>query len=72
MCSDDMNGRNGTCIPGGIGPVNWGPGGCRPDPAEVAAAVMEDLVLWDLQDRGDHRDFLGIRDHRAPQEKQEL
>lgn len=32
MCSDDMNGRNGTCIPGGIGPVNWGPGGCRPDP----------------------------------------
>ena len=41
-------------------------------PAEVAAAVMEDLVLWDLQDRGDHRDFLGIRDHRAPQEKQEL
>ena len=41
-------------------------------PAEVAAAAMEDLVLWDLQDRGDHRDFLGIRDHRAPQEKQEL
>ena len=41
-------------------------------PAEVAAAVMEDLVLWDLQDRGDHRDFLGIRDHRVLQERQEL
>ena len=38
---------------------------------DLAAAVEEDQVLWDLQAPGDHRDFPDIRDHRVRLERLE-
>lgn len=72
-CCGPDGGRGGNCGPCSGSPGNGGPDGCgqadgdriHGDQAVVAQA---DLVQWDLQDHGDHRDFPDTRGPRVRQE----
>ena len=68
MCFDDLDGRN---------EFGRRPGCCGPDVGQAdgdrihvdqAVAAQADLVQWDLQDHGDHRDFPDTRGPRVRQE----